>query len=139
MIFESKDYARPLHEMKEEQVLAWAKEAEAQLNKEKGEKEPPYELSVRSTRLKIHIYVDIKQGNRESTITPTMMGEEITSAEELKAALLRELASRERSQDYIDGKIGGEVFEGYQPEGLEENEYPAFLGGVEEKEEDRAC
>ena len=71
-----------------------------------------------------------------------MMGDKVDTPELMANALLREIASREKSLGFIRGDFDGSVFENkFQPH-VEETYNPTVYAAdetVEETEEDRAC
>lgn len=136
-----KDYAKPIHKMSEEQAVELAGKAEDLLNKA-GDGHI-YKTNVRISERQSRVYVDVrKDNNLEVTIEPTMMGDKVDTPELMANALLREIASREKSLGFIRGDFDGSVFENkFQPQGLEETYHPTLVdpGAVEEEEEDRSC
>lgn len=131
MKYELEDYAKTLHDIPLEKVKAMAEEAAEILNAD---------VSVRTSPLGMHIYVDMVLDGKEYTIAPNDMGELITNGQEMANALMKEYNSLERSRAYVRGEIDGTVFENkYKPQGIEEEYNPAMFEKEEpEEEEDRS-
>ena len=132
------EMAKPLHNLTAEQIRAMAKDAGEILGTDL-----PVRVSERGTR----VCVDYKKDGRKVTLFPAEIGNEIKTGQQLADALTAEWNSRQRSRDYVAGKVDGSVFEGkYIPPETDGIEGLEFVDGPnkdddhnDDYEEDKSC
>ncbi len=136
--YDLSEMAKPLHDLTADQIREMAKDAGEILGTDL-----PVRVSERGTR----VCVDYKKDGREVTLFPAEIGNEIQTGQQLADALAAEWDSRERSRDYVAGKIDGSVFEGkYIPPETDGIEGLEFVDGPskdddhdDDYEEDKSC